>query len=72
MIFIFLQISYVDGACELEISEVYPEDDGSYTCMASNSAGDAKTTARMIVKGNWFFLLLKLVLTYMKSTFVDK
>ena len=46
-----LQISYSDGVCKLEISEVYPEDEGSYTCVASNDAGEAKTTAKMFVKG---------------------
>ena len=46
-----LQIIYSEGVCKLEISEVYPEDEGSYACVASNDAGEAKTTAKMFVKG---------------------
>ena len=37
---------------------MYPEDDGLYTCVASNSAGEAKTTAKMFVKGKCWCVCL--------------
>ncbi len=51
MVCSWFQISFSAGVCTLEIPEVYPEDEGSYTVVASNEAGQAKTTAKMFVKG---------------------
>lgn len=36
----------------LRISEAFPEDEGVYKCVASNSAGTLTTTARLYVTGN--------------------
>ena len=39
-----------DGHAGLEISEVFPEDAGDYTCIARNKAGEARTTANLAVE----------------------
>lgn len=39
-----------DGRAGLEISEVFPEDAGDYTCIARNKAGEARTTANLAVE----------------------
>jgi hypothetical protein len=40
------------GFVILEISPVYPEDSGEYSCRAFNDYGQAVTTASMKVQGN--------------------
>jgi hypothetical protein len=46
------------GFVILEISPVYPEDSGEYSCRAFNDYGQAVTTATMKVQGNCSFVLL--------------
>ena len=41
------------GFVILEISPVYPEDSGEYSCRAFNDYGEAVTTATMKVQGNY-------------------
>jgi len=41
------------GFVILEISPVYPEDSGEYSCRAFNDYGQAVTTASMKVQGNY-------------------
>ncbi|KAL3275186.1 hypothetical protein HHI36_019955 [Cryptolaemus montrouzieri] len=45
------QLHYRNGVCRLTISRAYPEDAGTYTCTATNSAGSASTTAILDVPG---------------------
>lgn len=40
------------GFVILEISPVYPEDSGEYSCRAFNEYGEAVTSASMKVQGN--------------------
>ena len=41
-----------DGSiARLDILEVYPEDQAEYTCVARNSAGEARVKCKIIVKG---------------------
>lgn len=40
----------------LKISEAFPEDEGEYKCIASNSVGQVTSTANLVVQG----LLIKL------------
>lgn len=34
------------------ITEVFPDDEGRYSCLVKNEAGEAKTTCYLTVKGN--------------------
>ncbi|KAJ8954878.1 hypothetical protein NQ318_016814 [Aromia moschata] len=43
------QLHYRNGVCRLTISQAYPEDAGTYSCTATNSAGTANTTATLQV-----------------------
>lgn len=46
------QIYYTEeNVCILIIKEVFPEDAGTFTCVAKNSAGFASTTTELIVEG---------------------
>jgi hypothetical protein len=47
------------GFVILEISPVYPEDSGEYSCRAFNDYGQAVTTASMKVQGNSNMILLE-------------
>lgn len=41
-----------DETARLVISTVYPEDEGMYTCIASNALGKAYTSSCLVVDGN--------------------
>ena len=43
--------SSVGDKYSLEIAEIFPEDSGVYTCEAFNNAGEAFSTASLVVKG---------------------
>ncbi|KAK2840469.1 hypothetical protein Q5P01_014209 [Channa striata] len=43
----FFRMSQFDDSCQLEISRVYPEDEGEYTCMATNNAGAVSCSATL-------------------------
>jgi len=43
-------ISYNNGTARLRIEQVSLEDQGEYTCKASNSEGTASSTARLSVE----------------------
>lgn len=40
-----------DGLCQLQITEVFPENDGEYKCVASNKIGEALTTTFVNIQG---------------------
>jgi len=44
-------MSYTDDNAHLMIAEAFSEDEGDYTCYASNTAGTAKTSCRVKVNG---------------------
>ncbi|CAG9824336.1 unnamed protein product [Phaedon cochleariae] len=44
-------LHYRNGVCRLTISNAYPEDAGTYTCTATNSAGTTNTNAALQVPG---------------------
>lgn len=39
------------GVAELHIQDTLPEDDGTYTCLAENTAGQVSCSARVTVQG---------------------
>ena len=40
------------GVVRLVITEVYPDDEGKYACVAMNAAGEERTSCVLIVKGD--------------------
>lgn len=46
-------MSQFDDGCQLEISRVYPEDEGEYTCVATNNAGTASCSATLTLDGEF-------------------
>lgn len=51
----FFRMSQFDDSCQLEISRVYPEDEGEYTCVATNNAGTASCSATLTLDGELLF-----------------
>lgn len=49
----FFRMSQFDDSCQLEISRVYPEDEGEYTCVATNNAGTASCSATLTLDGKF-------------------
>lgn len=49
----FFRISQFDDSCQLEISRVYPEDEGEYTCMATNNGGTVSCSATLTFDGEF-------------------
>jgi len=49
------QITIDEGFCCLAISEVFPEDDGKFFCMASNVVGSTTTEAILRVHHKFYF-----------------
>ena len=45
------------GNIGLAINEVFPEDSGDYSCIAKNSAGEARSIASLIVEGRNVFIV---------------
>ena len=45
-----------DDYCQLEISRVFPEDEGEYTCVARNSAGMVSCSAVLKLDGEFHLL----------------
>lgn len=45
-----IDLKYRNGEAVLTINEVFPEDEGTYSCVATNSLGTAKTEAKLTVK----------------------
>jgi len=45
-----MNLKYKNGVAKLTINEVYPEDEGVYTCTATNSVGTTETKSKLTVK----------------------
>lgn len=58
-----LSLSYDGERCILTIKRVYPEDEGEYRCIASNSIGKTVSSACIIVDGmlNIVFILIPIM-----------
>lgn len=50
-------IDYDKGVSMLIIIEVFPEDEGEYTCVASNKIGETITTCRLTILGKLFSII---------------
>lgn len=48
-----LDLKYRNGTATLTINEVYPEDEGVYTCKAQNTLGVVETTCRLNVQSKY-------------------
>lgn len=46
----YLQMFQDGGSCSLVIRQTYKEDEGVYTCRATNASGQAETSARLTVE----------------------
>jgi titin len=44
------QISTIGCHCKLQVTEIYPEDEGNYTCRAMNALGEATSTCYVSVE----------------------
>lgn len=49
------------------IAEVFPEDSGTFICIASNKYGTVSSTAVLRVKGNFVLLLWNRLLDQLKT-----
>lgn len=49
-----MNLKYKNGAATLTINEVYPEDEGVYTCTATNSIGATDTKCNLKIKRKWW------------------
>lgn len=52
----------VEGVCKLTINEVFPEDEGEYTCEAMNAIGEAICATSLVVEGNPIINFIRTVL----------
>lgn len=46
-----IDLKYKSGVATLTIREVFPEDEGEYTCKATNSLGSTTTSCKLKIKG---------------------
>lgn len=51
-----------NGKCVLTISEVFPEDAGEYTCLATNKIGEASSTVSIFIEGTHDMLYLSILI----------
>lgn len=64
-------MSQFDDSCQLEISRVYPEDQGEYTCVATNGGGTASCSATLTLDGEFDPVWLSAPLTVRWITYVS-
>ena len=60
----FRYIRFEDGRVGLRLSDIFPDDSGLYACEAFNLHGEARTEAKLIIRGIYqIFLILNGMLT---------
>lgn len=52
----FFKMSTFDNTCQLEITRVYSEDEGEYTCVARNAGGMVTCSAHLKLDGEFAYL----------------
>lgn len=45
-----MDLKYKNGVATLTINEVFPEDEGVYTCTATNSIGSTETSSKLTIQ----------------------
>lgn len=45
-----MDLKYKNGVATLTINEIFPEDEGVFTCTATNSVGSVETKSKLTVK----------------------
>lgn len=60
-------ISNIGSDCRLQILDVYPEDEGQYTCTATNTAGETSTSCYIAVEGELAFASAPFLLLLQKA-----
>lgn len=45
-----IDLKYKNGIASLTINEIFPEDEGTYSCLATNSLGTDTTSCKLTVK----------------------
>lgn len=48
-----MELKYKNGVASLTINEVFPEDDGVYVCIATNSIGSTETKSKVTIKSEF-------------------
>ena len=48
-----IDLKYKNSVATLTINEVFPEDEGEYQCIATNSVGVVKTKSKVTIKSKW-------------------
>lgn len=59
-----IDLKYKNGVAILTINEVFPEDEGEYTCLATNSIGSDTTACKLTIKRKSTTIFVKLNLDY--------
>ena len=54
-----MDLKYKGGVATLTINEVFPEDEGVYTCTATNSIGSTETKCKLTIKRMYFELIFR-------------
>lgn len=49
-----MDLKYKNGVATLTINEVFPEDEGVYSCTATNSIGSTETKSKLTIKRKLF------------------
>lgn len=50
-----VDLKYKNGVATLKISEIFPEDEGEYICIATNSLGSVETKCKLTVECEFAF-----------------
>lgn len=51
-----VDLKYKNGIATLKISEIFPEDEGEYICIATNSLGSVETKCKLTVECEFAFM----------------
>lgn len=55
-----IDLKYKNGVATLTINEVFPEDEGEYACLATNSIGSDTTSCKLTIKRKNIYILINI------------